>query len=264
MSPARFKYERWLERKVLNGAAAIIHTGHGRAELEKKTFTDIPSDKHHVITNGYDETDFEMLDTAGVSGENKKDGLNIVNIGHLYGDSAFGYFIEGFERVIRSHNVSSNLRVSFISASLGQWQDILFKPSLKSHIDMLGLKTHKETIKEIMKADVLLLLPPSGGGLHREIFVAGKTFELMRTGRPIFMIGWKGESSQMIEKSGLGKFVYCEDIDQIEKSILEYYNKKKNGQLTTKPNWEYIRQFERKYLTGKLAELLNMTYTSRG
>jgi len=260
VSPTRFKYERWLERRVLKNADSIIHTGFRRAELVKEAFADIPFDKHHIITNGYDEADFAGSTPDEIYSQDGTSCLNIVSIGHLYEDSALYNFLEGVKRAIQTSNSSNKIKVSFISGSHSIIRSALSKLALEKDIELIDFNTHKEAIMRLMKADVLLLMPPSGGGLHKDIIVAGKTFELIRSGRPILMIGWEGESSQIIEQSGIGKFIPLQNIDQIEKSILDYYHKKINGDLIAKPNWEYISQFERKHLTGKLAELLDSAY----
>jgi glycosyltransferase involved in cell wall biosynthesis len=257
MSPARSKYEKWLERKVLRNTSAAIYIGKGSADLVKKAFPNIAAEKFQVITNGYDEADF---DNAGynIYDPNLTGYLNLVNIGHLYGDSAIGNFLEGFKRALQQQPKPPDIRISFVGLAKDNLADLLTALPLKDRIDILPPKPHGKLIDYIMKADVLLLMPSSGSGYHSDIIVPGKMFELMRTGRPILMIGWQGESSQMIERSGLGKFVSAQDIDGIAQAILDYYDKKVNGNLTPAPDREYIRQFERKNLTGKLAELLDL------
>ena len=110
-----------------------------------------------------------------------------------------------------------------------------------------------------MEADVLLSISFAADERTRAKIIPAKIFELMRTGRPIFMIGWKGECSEIVEKSGLGKYVPSNNVDLISETIIEYYNRKVNDELVTTPNWDYINRFERKNLTGDLAKLFEST-----
>ena len=259
-SPLQLKHEKKLEHKVLSQAEGIVHIGNGLAQITREVFADISPDKYHVITNGFDESDYEGLNVEEIYNRNKTTYLNLVNIGTLYETSGFEYFLKALQRVLRDQNISCNLRVSIVGPLYSSWREILSKPPFKNNVDLLGFKPHQETIRLMMAADVLLLMPAGGNELMRDKIITGKVFELMRSGRPILLIGWKGEASQIIQKSGLSKFVPCGDIDLIEKSILEYYNRKFNGELNEIPNWDYIKQFDVRTLTGKLAEQFISVY----
>ncbi len=259
----RLKYENWLEHTVIRKADAVVHVGYGWARMAREKFTDIPPEKHRIITNGFDEADFEGFNAGQIYGGNKTTYLNLVNVGTIYEQSAFEYFLKGFAKALASQKTGNNIRITFIGDVIPMWRRILAKPPFKDHVDIVGLKPHRETVRLVMAADVLLLISLEGNDRTKDKIIAGKVFELMRTGRPIFMIGWKGECSEIVEKSGLGKFVPCDNVDLISKTIIEYYEKKVDGELETTPNWDYINRFERKDLTGALAEVFELAQDKR-
>ncbi len=256
----QLKVEDRLEHGILRKADAIVHASSGFSRLSEKTFTDISPDKFHVITNGFDEDDFKGLTVDEIYGQNKTSFLNFVSVGTIYENSGFYYFLKGLERVLRNKNIGPNLKVSLIGDIFQYWRELLSKPPFDGHINLLGYKQHQPTVRLMMAADVLLLTLPHGDILTRDKIIPGKIFELMRSGRPIFIVGCEGEASRIIEKSGLGNLVQYDDIDKIEKSVIEYYHKKRKGRLDVKPDWDYINQFNRKALTGKLVELFNLIY----
>lgn len=255
----RLKFENWLEHIVIRKAENIVHVGHGWARLAREKFSDVPPEKHHIITNGFDEADFKEINAGEILERNKTRYLNLVNIGTLYEQSAFEYFLKGFEKALASGKIGNNVRITFVGHVIPMWQQVLARQPFKDHVDLVGLKSHGETIRLMMAADVLLLMPLGGNEQEATRVITGKIFELMRTGRPIFMIGWEGECSEIFEKSGLGKFVPSHNVDLISETIIEYYNRKVNDELETSPNWDYINRFERKNLTGALARLLEST-----
>ena len=259
----RQKFENWLEHTVIRKADAVVHVGHGWARMAREKFADIPPEKHHIITNGFDEADFEGLHAGEIYEKSKTTYLNLVNIGTIYERSAFEYFLKGFAKALASRRIGNNIRITFIGDVIPMWRRILAEQPFKDHVDLVGLKPHRETVRLMMAADILLLMPLGGDDQAADKVITGKIFELMRTGRPIFMIGWKGECSEILEKSGLGKLVPCDNVDLISKTIIEYYEKKVNGELKTTPDWDYINSFERKGLTGALAEVFELAQDKR-
>ncbi len=255
----RLKYENWLERTVVRKADVIVHVGQGLARMAREKSADVPSGKHHIITNGFDEADFEGINAGEIFERNKTTYLNLVNIGTLYEQSAFEYFLKGFEKALASGKIGNNVRITFVGHVIPMWQQVLARQPFKDHVDLVGLKSHGETIRLMMAADVLLLMPLGGNEQEATRVITGKIFELIRTGRPIFMIGWKGECSEIVEKNGVGEFVHWHEVDSISKQIIDYCEKKMNSELgRTTPHWDYINRFERKGLTGTLAKLFEL------
>jgi hypothetical protein len=263
ISPTRLRIEKWLEEKVLTRARYIIHTGEGRAGLVHEAFPEIPMEKHVVITNGYDEADFKGLPEDSCRSEDHPRFLNLVNIGQIYIDAPFGQFLGGLKKALNDYSRITgdknppDIRMTFVVDSLGEWANALSEPIFRDRMKLVGFKPHREAIKMMMEADVLLLFLPQGDKRMRDKIIAGRTFEFMRSGRPILMVGWEGESSRILERSGLGTFVYCEDTDGISRAIVELYLKRMRGELTPKPDWGYIKCFDRLHLTEELGRLFD-------
>jgi len=255
----RRERERTKERIVLTRADRIINVGHRFSTMAKESFSEVNPDNHTVITNGYDESDFAGLDAQRIYDDNQTDYLNILNVGSIYGNSAFNSFLTGFKEAIE-HHPDLNCRVSFVGDVSKPQQTVLTQPPLSRYARLLGYKNHREAVKLMMAADVLLLMPSGGDARTSDKIIPGKVFELMRAARPIFMIGWPGETTDMILRSGLGCFVEESDIDNIVAQLVKYSKLKQNEELTVRPNWEYICQYERRNLTERLSVLLDELY----
>lgn len=256
----RMKYETWLEKTVIRRADIVVHSGSGTAGLSKEKFPGIPPEKHRVITNGFDEGDFAGLSPEEIYEPDRTPYLHLVNIGTMYEQSGFENFLKGFERIISSGRKHNEIRVSFVGHLIPAWRKVLAGQPFKDHVDLLGFKPHKETLRYMMAADVLLLILPVWEDRRASQIIAGKVFELMRAGRPIMMIGREGECSRIVERSGLGKFIPSHDVVRISETLMQFSQQKQKGSLIATPDWDFIRRFERKILTEDLARLLRLAH----
>jgi hypothetical protein len=264
MNAFRTRREKILEQKVLTSATAIIHTGEGRARLVKEAFPKIDVQKHHVIFNGYDEADFNCTDTPDLGNIFENGRFNLVSVGFIYPDTAFEYFMEGFSSALQNPAFAEKAKLILVGEQSLNCKELLSRPDLKPFITNTGFRPHNEAVACMAKADLLLLLIPKGDERMSDKIIAGRTFEYIRSGCPILMIGWDGESTRIIKQSGLGNFIIYNDVDKIAKVLHEYLQDTSNGQTSYKPNWDYITQFERRQLTKRLADLFEASLTNKG
>ena len=136
-------------------------------------FTDIPPEKHHVITNGFDGADFEGISAGEIFERNKTKCLNLVNIGTIYERSAFEYFLEGFAKALASGKIGNNVRITFIGDVIAMWRQKLAERPFRDHVDLIGFKPHGEMIRLIMAADVLLSISFAADERTRDKIIPG-------------------------------------------------------------------------------------------
>jgi hypothetical protein len=258
---ARFNSERRAERRVLKKADAIINVGERFGRMSQESFPEVDPAKHFVITNGYDESDYGGFDAAAIYEKNQTPQLNLLNVGTVYPNSGFDQFVRGLDRVLSRPDYQGKIKLTIVGALLPDQLAALSREPLKSHVELNGFLPHAQALNHMMAADVILLMPSGGDARTRDKIVPGKLFELLRSGRPLLMIGWDGESAELVRRSGSGIFVAADDLPGIEKAIVEFYGRKQTGQLQNRPNWDYIRQFDRKALTSRLVDVLELART---
>jgi glycosyltransferase involved in cell wall biosynthesis len=254
---ARVNFERRTERKVLRKADIILHVGERMAQLSQSSFPEIDKSKHASITNGYDESDYRDFDAAQIYRAHQAPQLSLLNVGTVYEDSAMMPLLAAYRNLVTKPEFAGQLKLTFMGKMLDEHIEAVSVPELKDHISLTGFVPHHDALHTMMASDVILLMPAKGDVNTNDKIIPGKLFELLRAGRPILMMGWEGESADMVRRSGSGIFVPAEDTAKIEEALKELIRRKKTGQLQTEPNWSYIRQFDRKVLTGRLAQLLD-------
>jgi glycosyltransferase involved in cell wall biosynthesis len=255
---ARLDSEKRAERRVLRTADAIINVGDGLARLSQESFPEVAPAKHFVITNGYDESDFTNIKDAAVDRHEQANTLKLLNVGTIYPGSGFNKFVEGLSKVIERVESHGDITLTCVGPLMESQRAILNQGSLKSHVDLKGFLPHGQALNHMLAADVILLIMPGGNARTRDKIVTGKLFELLRSGRPVLMIGWEGECAEMVRRSGSGTFVNADSADAIAQAIEGMYLRKQQCQTSCQPDWSYIHQFDRRALTAKLADVLEL------
>lgn len=231
------------------------------------------------LTNGYDASDF--------SGEVEPIGggkFNIVHSGYFHAESGLaerarqrqyrllGRTIPGVERLPRSHyyllqalerwlkespEVIDEVRVHCVGVLSKSDQALIDQSPAKPFFSCSGYLNHAECLRFVRGADLLFLpmhkMPP---GMKAGI-VPGKTYEYMAAGRPVLATLPASDARDFLSQAGTGVFSEPGDVAGLLAALKDQHAKWKSGRGGCDWNGEYVRQFERKNLTAKLAGFLD-------
>lgn len=237
------KKHKKLEKSVLAYADVTLTVSESWAE----SFRLLGSKNVKLITNGFDEKDFDLTKKNNDKFVIGHFGLlnhlrNPVNLWRTLNDICrdFPLFEEKLE-IRLSGNIDTQ-----VYDSLNQFRH------LKNKISFLGYLTHKEVIKEYNNSSVLLLLlfnSSSGVGNY-----PGKIFEYFASKKPILSFGPKeSDAKRLILKTNTGVYHdYNVDNDTLRKDIMNIFENKKEYKFV-----DDIDCFSRKKLTSDLSDVLN-------
>lgn len=254
-SKFRIKLERKMEAEVVNNCDYFITN----TPLMLKNFLkdyDI-EDKSYVIPNGYDEEDFQELDHTYV----KKEKFVITYSGSMYGRRKPDYFLEAVQSLINENKIDRDkLCIRFIgNFSNKQMTTISEKFNLKDVVSYLPYMEHKKSIEKLLESDALLFI--IGAGKGAENFYSGKVFEYMNTNRPIIaLVPEAGVAADVIKETKTGLIAETTDVPKIKEVVYSLYNNWKSDNNVFQPNWERIKDFERKELTRQLSAIFDQAY----
>ena len=252
--------QRKIEATVVDEADAIVVAG----KSWKKTFEDtfgVPSNKLYDITNGYDEDDFKEITEREVSNvkftmcyngrmnhqcRNPKNIIQIVN------------------ELIFEGSIDKDRICWVINGQISpQFQKEIESSDVNNIICANGVIGHKECIQSGIDSDMMVFYGESGenGWLN----YPGKFYEYLRIGRPILCLsGHNSFQEEVLNETGLGKNFDFNECDQIKKFILDQYQDWINTHGNTKRiRNEKIAKYDRKHLTGNLAEIFNRIINSK-
>ncbi len=239
--PAR-KLNAYLERKVLNSAAAITTVSEGLRQIFQR--------KSHrlcrVITNGYDTADYASLPPRVTNPR-----FTIVYAGNLGKDQSLQPLVKAI-RDIPSHfypklalHIFGNLHQQI------QSEIKAFPPEIDLRIEPYQM--HAQIIKSMYQADLLLLVIPNTP--DNQGIVTGKLFEYLATGNYILGIGpTDGDAAVILHNTAAGEvFDYEADL---RPALLQEFEKWEQG-ISDRRISPGVSAYSRRYLTGQLAELFN-------
>ena len=277
---------RYLERKVIQESDGIIVvTKTHKAHLEQK-YKDIDK-KIIVINNGYDEEDFKDF-----SERSEEKIFNIIYTGAFYGYKPekekiykkllqifynLGkyypykvrkeeinthtpyYFFRALQLLFR-HNPSlrDKIRITIAGGKYIIFEKLAEEMGIEENVSFQGQLAHKQVIQLLGKADLLLYVLLSKTENNRSGYcVPGKTYEYIRSGKPILALVPEGDAKEILEKAGTAYFADPTSPEEIADLLERLYQLHCQGGIPVQPNWEFIQQFERSRQAKKLAEFLD-------
>jgi glycosyltransferase involved in cell wall biosynthesis len=248
----RLRVNRFVEHHTLRGADSVIGvTPNWVEDLQSLAGEPEKSEKYHLITNGYDESDFTDFSLPELDVATAK---KITHIGSIY-HGGIEDLLNGLSHI--DHSALSKLRIELIGYMHPHELEKLTHATYLSNISYQPDRiSHEQSLVLMRNSHVLFL------SLPYECY-PGKVFEYMRVGRPVLAIAQPGAITNLINQTGIGCVVSRNDSDNLIKTLEQiafdyegfvgnYYH----------PNWEVIHQFERRVLTKKLSTVFNNVSTN--
>ncbi|MGN6436115.1 MAG: glycosyltransferase [Agriterribacter sp.] len=274
-----FAAKKVLERQVFNHAVKIIGVTPQLLEIFKRTHPKISQTKFAWISNGYDNS-LELPVGNSTSASTTK--FTIGYVGSFYYDpesnnsallpwwkrkghrklqyfptredwlyrSPYFFFRALYELFRLSPELKSRIRFEYIGKEPIWLNGMLEEFDLKDIFYSHGFRTHSETLKIQDSFDAFLATAEKVDGAEHYC-LPSKIFDYVQKGKPILAFVTSGVQKDFLLKSEVG--IYC-DPDNASESALKIRNVVQNVQ-TIRPNHSYLLQYQRKYLTGKLASI---------
>lgn len=245
---------RELERRIIHQADCLITV---TPPLEKKIsqrYPDISREKFMTLWNGYDEADFNSIESNFPSEGQNIEYLEIVYVGS-YGSQRKGKNLLDALHLIRQNHLDlfTSLRITFVGQfadSKEQWNELLGE-----QVRFFGSIPHAESIKAMKSADALLLILT--GDEDGASAMPGKMYEYMAAHRPIIAITCPGIAREFILAHGYGWVADVNDSNAIYKLLCHIIlTWKQQGTLPFEGNTNEIKRFSRRETTKKLADIL--------
>lgn len=236
---ARKKHQK-LEQEVLKAADVTLTVSESWVQDLRR----LGGQAVQLITNGFDESDFELKSKTNDKFIIGHYGL----LNHLRNPKSLW---KALDKLCREHPEFNTKLEVHLSGNIDKGVIIELEsyPILAGKVKQLGYLSHAEVLNEYNEADVLLLLlfnSKSGVGNY-----PGKIFEYFAAQRPILAFGPKeSDTERLISTTNTGLYFTYEE-SEIKNSIMELYQQKLQFKNTN------VSQFSRLNLTADLSDLLN-------
>ena len=248
---AKRKNEK-MEKAVIENSDAVISVSKPIIDDFIGRYKNQKSDKFKVITNGYDEEDFNDYNMDKITPK-----YVITHNGTLYGKRSPKNFLIAIDRLIEGKKIKhAELTIRFVG-QIGKdaQEDIkFFLAKYENVIEFISYLPHKESLKKLEDSSAALLIIEAGEG--SDGIYTGKIFEYIRSGRNVIGIVPNGVAKDLILDTNTGFCCHPEKIDEIEAAIYKSYSVWKGTQEKLDIQWGKVKKYNRENLTRELMNII--------
>jgi glycosyltransferase involved in cell wall biosynthesis len=236
-----------LEGKVVESSARVITVSKPIYQDFLERYPDQNPDKFQVIHNGYDSEDFVDLEPLPVS----KNTIEIVHSGSLYPGREPMSFLQAV--TLLDSSILKRIKITFLGRNALGLRSVVEQLGLQDIIALKDYMPYYQSLEYISGATILVVLPGLGHGS-----LTTKLFEYLKMGKFILALSPPCNKAlpEVLENANVGLVVDSDSPDRIAKGLTHLVRMVDSG-AEVEPNWTYIEQFDRKNLTGQLAQVLN-------
>lgn len=232
-----------LEKQVLDDASVIVAV----SPLVQEDFQSMTSTPVELITNGYDESDFEQVV--------EPDGyFNIVHTGLFASDGNPDVLWQILGEKCRKDKLFKKmLRIRLAGKTDREIIASIRSCGLDENLLDLGYQSHQIAVRE-QKGASLLILPLRKEPEYKAV-LPGKLFEYLASRRPVLGIGQEdGAMARILYKTKAGVVYDWDNRSGMESYIDSCWESFKKGSLENEEG--RIAQYSRKVLAGRMAALM--------
>ncbi len=237
-----------MEYKALKTADKIVVTNRKIKELLIKVYKFLTFEDLIIIPHGYDAADFASVDPA--SSSNRK--MVLTYSGIFYEHNTPKHFFTAFSKLKKEHpHIAGDIELHFVG-HIGKTNLKLIKNlNLQQYIVDHGYLNHDEAVAKIMSSDVLWMM--LGKWKHSDTILPGKLLEYVGSGKPFIACLPDGAAKSIAASYGAAFITQPDNVEEIKNTIIKVYELYSTNKLPV-PNEEFIKQYEREYLTELLTK----------
>lgn len=238
------KRHRKLENRVLTRADRVVTVSWSWAEgLEELGKREV-----EVITNGFDEADFEGEDPS-LTGP-----FSITHAGSFNKDRNPEALWEAMGELLREEKeFREKLLIRSIGATDHSVKAGIEQNGLAENFELVGQLSHKEVISALRSSWVLLL--PLNDTPNIDGVVPGKLYEYLGAKRPILCTGkTDGDAGWILTETASGQALNIDDKQGMKETLRRYYRSYREGSLSASTT--RVEAYSRRALTKRMTELM--------
>ena len=239
-----------LERSLVRAAAKVVVVSPSMKQwfVERHDFN---CENVEIITNGFipEEKNFFR---SFPKPENER--FTMTYAGLLHGERRPDTILKAIHNLVHQGTIPADkLRAVFIGN---------LAPTAISAYGLEGIAEsilklpREEVLQWYAKSDLLLLI--CADNVYQNVTYPGKVFEYLITGKPILgLLNKNSGTAKILEESGVAMLADANSVKESAEKIKYFYDRWASRMLETKPNTEFIEQFNSRKLAKKLASIFD-------
>jgi glycosyltransferase involved in cell wall biosynthesis len=254
--PSIHRAYRWIERHCVERASRLVFTTDSTREMYLGRYPGVSPQRCLVITNGYDEADFDRI--GAIDGRAGEARVRMVHSGLIYPEERDPRpLFRAIAMLKESGRVSSetfvlDLRAPGSDDCCRRWIDEM---RIGDIVRILPSLPYREALADCATASALLLLQDEL--CDRQI--PAKAYEYLRLGLPILALTTaQGDTASLLRRTGGGTVLGLRDADAIADGLPRFLDAVRLGHHPI-ASVATVRQFSREAQTRALARILSET-----
>lgn len=247
---------RWIERKAVKHGSQLIFTARSTIEMYRKRYPQLAADKCMLLSNGYDEEDFEWVGQAeptheAISGR----ATRLLHLGLIYPSERdprpFFRAVAQLkkEQALTAADVVIDLRASGFE---DYYSKIIAELGIGDMIRLLPAIPYPQAIRDAAGSDGLLIFQAANCD-HQ---IPAKAYEYLRLRKPILALtSDTGDTTALFREAGGATIVDLSDEGAIFKALPVFLNALRNGGHPVS-DLERVQKYARRNQAMALAQTL--------
>jgi glycosyltransferase involved in cell wall biosynthesis len=248
---------KWLHARILKHADGIVTVTTRHAE-ELRTVFHAPADKLAVVTNGFDEDDFNFQPPSLPVAMFEPELVHLAHFGTVYEKFSGRFFPALAELLGEKPQFRNSVRVHVVGFPDTDTR-VYAEGELKGVIQLHGFIPHAEALSAMRASHALLLF--YGHDYTSRAQLPGKLYEYLRIGQPLFAVAYPGGVRDLITRAEAGWVLHPEDVSGIKQALLQLIEAARAGAALPQPRAEVVSEYRYDRLAGKVASVLERAAT---
>jgi glycosyltransferase involved in cell wall biosynthesis len=249
----RRRVDRRLENVFLRDADVVIATSDEQRNILAARRPE-EARKFHTITNGVDLEDFDRLSFVTPNAQCRtSEKFMLTYVGQFRESQITHECFEGIRRFL-DHSAEHRRRFEFRVVGQVSARLRLRISEMGLPLTLTGYVSHDEALREMLRADLLLL--SSLTGVNASAVIPGKAFEYFASGRPVLLIGEEGSSVGRLLEQLRGGICTPRDPDAIAFALARLWRAWQAGEMPGGCDRNQLTPYGREALTRRLRLLL--------
>lgn len=210
--------------------------------------------KPEIISHGYDSEDFEQTEEPSLQYQKGK--LNVLYSGLFYESNQPDVLLHSVAELCKTlPEAKEKLALHFQGGLDERISKLIHELELGSMVYNYGYVPHRQAVANLKAADVLWMI--SNFDKQFKQVKSGKLFEYIGSKKPILGLVHSGAASKLLNQYKAGFTASPNSIHEVTSVLRTVLALWENKQLPI-PDEEFVRRFDRKVLTQKLAQILTV------
>ncbi len=251
----RWLFTRW-ERKWVTMAERVLQVTDPLTEVYRAAYPDQPQGKFLTLANGFDEDDFTNLPSP-----QPQYPMTMTYLGSLTSDRKPTAIIEGI-RILKQRGLigKGEIRVRFIGSGADAFAREIDKAGVTEFFDLKSRLDYAAALKELGRSHIALLI---GGPKFENVAIPTKFYEYLAARRYILAVVPNGHMADKLISVGV-PCADCNDAEGAARIVLDALIVfRKQQHLDPPAPLPEMAQYTRRYLTERLAEMLDKIHAER-